>query len=83
MRPRSILLILEDRKLLEVMVRYRYLLGSNLQKLYRLKNALDLDIADLGATNGPELKGKKATDYIDATLLGELESEGFLALPKP
>jgi hypothetical protein len=46
------------------------------------KTALDLDIADLSATNAPELKGKKASDYIDTTLLGELEIEGFFALPK-
>jgi NitT/TauT family transport system substrate-binding protein len=72
----------EDRKLLEVMVRYRYLLGPNPQKPYPLKNALDLDIADLSATSAPELKGKKASDYIDTTLLGELEREGFFASPK-
>ena len=72
----------EDRRLLEVMVRYRYLLGPNPQKPYPLKTALDLDIADLSATNAPELKGKKASDYIDTTLLGELEREGFFALPK-
>ena len=60
MRPHSILLILKDRKLLEVMVRYRYLLGPNPQKPYPLKNAIDLDIVDLSATSAPELKGKKA-----------------------
>ena len=47
-----------------------------------MDKALDLDIADLTATI-PELKGRKASDFIDATLLREVEKEGFFAWTKP
>ncbi|MBM4296951.1 MAG: hypothetical protein FJ143_04355 [Deltaproteobacteria bacterium] len=71
----------QERKLLEVMVRYRYLLGPNPQKPYPLTQALDLDLKDMSAGSAPEFKGKSAADYIDSGLLRELEKEGFFALP--
>ncbi|MSP40310.1 MAG: hypothetical protein EXR70_17620 [Deltaproteobacteria bacterium] len=71
----------EERKLLEVMVRYRYLLGPNPQKPYPLTQALELDLKDMGTGVAPEFKGKNAADYIDSSLIRELEKDGVFSLP--
>lgn len=69
---------MEDPKLLESMHK-NYLLGSIPLKPYPLDGALQADIEYLGNTIVPELKGKKAADFIDATILKEIEDEGFFA----
>lgn len=68
----------DDPKLLESMHK-NYLLGSIPLKPYPLEAALQADIEYLGNTIVPELKGKKAADFMDATLLREIEHEGFFA----
>jgi len=42
---------------------------------------LDADIRDLSA-NVPELKGRKAAEFIDLVPLRDLEKEGFFAWAK-
>jgi hypothetical protein len=68
----------DDPKLLESMHK-NYLLGSIPPKPYPLEVALQADIEYLANTLVPELKGKKAADFMDATLLKEIEDEGFFA----
>lgn len=68
---------IEEPKLLESMHR-NYLLTSIPVKPYPIEDAIQADIEDLSASIA-ELKGKKAADFIDRSLLNELESEGFFA----
>ena len=68
---------LEEPKLLESMHR-NYLLTSIPVKPYPIEDAIQADIEDLSASIA-ELRGKKASDFIDRSLLNELESEGFFA----
>jgi NitT/TauT family transport system substrate-binding protein len=66
---------IDEPKLLESMHR-NYLLTSIPVKPYPLEEAIQADIEDLSAKIN-ELKGKKAADFMDRSLLNELESEGF------
>jgi NitT/TauT family transport system substrate-binding protein len=68
---------IEEPKLLESMHR-NYLLIAIPAKPYPIEDAIQADIEDLSASI-EELKGKKAADFIDRSLLNELESEGFFA----
>ena len=68
---------IEDPKLLESMHR-NYLLISIPPKPYPIEDGIQADIEDLSASIA-ELRGKKAADFIDTSLLKELESEGFFA----
>src|SRR6266576_3015976 len=68
---------LEEPKLLESMHR-NYLLTSIPLKPYPIEQAIHADIEDLSASIN-ELRGKKAADFMDRSLLNELESEGFFA----
>ena len=68
---------LEEPKLLESMHR-NYLLTSIPVKPYPIEEAIQADIEDLSASI-TELRGKKAADFMDRSLLNELESEGFFA----
>jgi ABC-type nitrate/sulfonate/bicarbonate transport system substrate-binding protein len=68
---------LEEPKLLESMHR-NYLLTSIPVKPYPIEEAIQADIEDLSASIN-ELRGKKAADFMDRSLLNELESEGFFA----
>ena len=68
---------LEEPKLLESMHR-NYLLTSIPVKPYPIEDAIQADIEDLSASIA-ELRGKKASDFIDRSVLNELESEGFFA----
>jgi len=68
---------LEEPKLLESMHR-NYLLTSIPIKPYPIEEAIQADIEDLSASIN-ELRGKKAADFMDRSLLNELESEGFFA----
>ena len=68
----------EDPRLLESM--YRNYLGPAIPlKPYALDDALEADIDYLSQTLVPELKGKHASDYIDASVIREIENENFFA----
>jgi ABC-type nitrate/sulfonate/bicarbonate transport system substrate-binding protein len=66
---------IDDSKLLESMYK-NYLLGTIPTKPFPREEALQNDIEDLSYTY-PFLKGKKAADFLDLTLLKSLEEEGF------
>lgn len=68
---------IDDPKLLESMHR-NYLLTSIPIKPFPIEEGIQADIEDLSASI-VELKGKKATEFMDTSLLKELESEGFFA----
>jgi ABC-type nitrate/sulfonate/bicarbonate transport system substrate-binding protein len=55
----------ENPKVLEALYRSHYFLGTETHNARPLERALDLDIKDLSVTV-PELKGRKAADFIDA-----------------
>jgi ABC-type nitrate/sulfonate/bicarbonate transport system substrate-binding protein len=68
----------EDPRQLESM--YKNYLGTrNPLKPYPLEEALEADMEYLSKTLVPELKGKSAADFIDASLLKEIENENFFA----
>jgi NitT/TauT family transport system substrate-binding protein len=66
----------EDPRLLDSMHK-NYLGVRNPLKPYPLEDALEADIEYLGRTLVPELKGKSAADFVDASLLREIENENF------
>ena len=66
---------IEDSKLLESMHK-NYLLGTIPMRPFPREEALQNDIEDLSYTY-PFLKGKKAAEFLDLTLLKSLEDEGF------
>jgi ABC-type nitrate/sulfonate/bicarbonate transport system substrate-binding protein len=68
---------IDEPKLLESMHR-NYLLTSIPVKPYPIEDAIQADIEDLSSSI-TELRGKKAADFMDRSLLNELESEGFFA----
>lgn len=68
----------EDPRLLESMYK-NYLGGRNPLKPYPLEDALEADIDYLSKTLVPELKGKSASDFVDASLIRDLENENFFA----
>jgi NitT/TauT family transport system substrate-binding protein len=47
-------------------------------KPYPMEDVIQADIENLSSTM-PEMRGKKPADFIDKTLLSELEAEGFFA----
>jgi NitT/TauT family transport system substrate-binding protein len=66
---------IEDQKLLESMHK-NYLLGSIPPKPFPQEEAIQNDIDDLSHTL-PHLKGKKAEEFLDLSLLKSMENEGF------
>jgi len=66
---------IEDPKLLESMHK-NYLLGSIPSRPYPNEEAIQNDIEDLSHTL-PHLKGKKANEFIDLSLLKSMDEEGF------
>ena len=66
---------IEDPKLLESMHK-NYLLGTIPVKPFPQQEAIQNDIEDLSHTL-PHLKGKKAADFLDLSLLKSMEDEGF------
>jgi len=66
---------IDDSKLLESMHK-NYLLGTIPMKPFPREEALQNDIEDLSYTY-PFLKGKRAAEFLDLTLLKSLEDEGF------
>jgi NitT/TauT family transport system substrate-binding protein len=66
----------EDPRLLESM--HRNYLGPTIPlRPYPFDDALEADIDYLSQSLVPELKGKRASDFIDASLLREIENENF------
>jgi ABC-type nitrate/sulfonate/bicarbonate transport system substrate-binding protein len=65
----------EDSRLLESMYK-NYLLRAIPAKPYPREEAIQNDIDDLSDFY-PQLKGRKVSEFIDLTLLRELDSEGF------
>jgi NitT/TauT family transport system substrate-binding protein len=67
----------DDPKRLEVF--YKNYVEENLpSKPYPMEDVIQADIENLGPTM-PEMRGKKPADFIDKTVLAELEQEGFFA----
>lgn len=66
-----------DPKRLEVLYK-NYVEDLLPEKPYPMEEAIQGDIDNLSSTI-PELRGKKPADFIDKTLLTELEDEGFFA----
>ncbi len=67
----------EDPRLLESMHK-NYLLGTIPAKPFPREEAIQNDIEDLSYSYA-HLKGKRATEFLDISLLRELENEGFFA----
>jgi hypothetical protein len=67
----------EEPRLLESMHK-NYLLGTIPLKPFPDEEALQNDIEEL-SNSYAQLKGRKVTEFIDLTLLKELETEGFFA----
>jgi ABC-type nitrate/sulfonate/bicarbonate transport system substrate-binding protein len=66
---------IEDPKLLESM-HQNYLLGTIPARPFPKEEAIQNDIEDLSHTY-PHLKGRKAGEFLDLSLLKSLENEGF------
>jgi NitT/TauT family transport system substrate-binding protein len=66
---------IEDPKLLESMHK-NYLLGTIPARPFPKEEAIQNDIEDL-SHNYPHLKGKKAAEFLDLSLLTSMEEEGF------
>ena len=67
----------DDPRLLESMHK-NYLLETIPAKPFPREEAIQNDIEDLSHTY-PHLKGRKVSEFVDLTLVRELESEGFFA----
>jgi ABC-type nitrate/sulfonate/bicarbonate transport system substrate-binding protein len=63
-------------KLIEALYRQSYFFGNEPRDAGPLAAALDSDISDFSATV-PELRGRRASEFIDTSILAELEKEGF------
>ena len=71
----------DNPKLLDKLYESHYFFGPRPHTAQPLERALDLDIKDMLITV-PELKGRKAADFIDVGPLKEVEKEGFFAWAK-
>jgi hypothetical protein len=66
---------IEDPKMLDSLHK-NYLLGSIPARPFPKEEAIQNDIEDLSQTYA-HLKGRKATEFLDTSLLKSLEDEGF------
>jgi hypothetical protein len=66
---------IDDPKMLDSMHK-NYLLGSIPERPYPKEEAIQNDIEDLSGRY-PYLKGRKASEFIDISLLKSMEDEGF------
>ena len=66
---------IEDPKMLDSMHK-NYLLGSIPARPYPKEEAIQNDIEDLSASY-PHLKGRRAAEFLDISLLKSMEDEGF------
>lgn len=67
----------DDPRLLESMHK-NYLLGTIPAKPFPREEAIQNDLEDLSHTYS-QLKGRKVAEFVDLTIVKELESEGFFA----
>lgn len=65
----------DDSRVLESMHK-NYLLGTIPLKPYPMEDAVETAIEEVSQAQ-PQVKGKKASDFVDAAILKEMESEGF------
>jgi ABC-type nitrate/sulfonate/bicarbonate transport system substrate-binding protein len=66
----------ENPKLIDRFYDAHYYFAVKPRTMFPLEPALDLDIRDMQATV-PELRGRRAAEFIDTTALREVEKEGF------
>ena len=66
---------IEDQRLLESMYK-NYLLGSIPVRPFPNEEAIQNDIEDLSQSL-PHLRGRKAAEFLDLSLLKSMEEEGF------
>lgn len=66
-----------DPKRLEVLYK-NYIVDTTPPKPYPMEEAIQAEIEDLSPSM-PEIRGKRAAEFVDKTILGELEKEGFFA----
>jgi ABC-type nitrate/sulfonate/bicarbonate transport system substrate-binding protein len=71
----------DNSKLIDKFYDAHYYFAPKPRNMHPLETALDLDIKDMQATV-PELRGRRAADFIDPTALKEVEKEGFFAWAK-
>ena len=71
----------DNSKLIDKFYDAHYYFAPKPRNMHPLETALDLDIKDMQATV-PELRGRRAADFIDSTALKEVEKEGFFAWAK-
>jgi NitT/TauT family transport system substrate-binding protein len=67
-----------DPRRLEVLYK-NYVVDALPSKPYPLEEVIQTDIENLTPTV-PELRGKRASDFVDKTILSELEREGFFTM---
>ena len=66
----------DNSKLIDKFYEAHYYFAAKPRTMMPLESALDLDIRDMQATV-PELRGRRAAEFIDTTALREVEKEGF------
>jgi ABC-type nitrate/sulfonate/bicarbonate transport system substrate-binding protein len=71
----------DNGKLIDKFYAEHFFFGPKRRNMQPLEAALDLDIRDMQG-NIAELKGRRAAEFIDSTLLREVEKEGFFAWAK-
>jgi NitT/TauT family transport system substrate-binding protein len=69
---------IDDPRLLEGTYKIQFLDTIPLRP-YPNEEAIQIQIDDLATPSAPKLKGARAADFIDVSILKELESEGFFA----
>lgn len=71
----------DNLKLIDKLYDAHYYFGPKPRNMHPLETALDLDMKDM-QTTVPELRGRRAADFIDTTALKEVEKEGFFSWAK-
>ncbi len=71
----------DNPQLLEKFYENHYFLGKQPHSARPLERALDLDMQDM-VSSAPEFKGRRAAEFIDVTILNEVESEGYFSWAK-
>lgn len=72
----------DDPKLLAAFYKRNYFFEPRPHNARPVETALEGTIKDLTASV-PELKGRRASEFVDATLLDQVEKEGFFSWAKP
>ena len=71
----------DNAKLIDKFYDAHFYFAAKPRNMQPLEAALDLDIRDM-QSNIAELKGRRAAEFIDSTLLREVEKEGYFAWAK-